>query len=226
MKSMPLHVFLALPQETRKRIKVGKGRRRNSRSPREKRPHRNDEELIGYLRDNDIHTVRQLARARLRKPGQPAPWDYIKRWGSWSKAKEAAWGPPIDRLPGFDDSPEYMIQTILAFDLWSFRKYQRARGRMPGAMCSTHALLKAFGSWSNAKAFALRRSLREQVRQYIALKQELGRHPNAKELRAAGVDHKRLWKVYGGWRGMRAFWDSAEAAFDKLYDSQCQAAKS
>ena len=166
--ALTAHDILALPAEKRRKLKLGKKRRRYRK---ENRPRRSKGELVAFLRENDFRSSRQLEAGR--KPGEPNTNDFRKEFGSWQNALDSA----FTDLQEVRFTPEYMAKSVLEFGLWTCLKYLAARAARPDVIPSMYRVKQQWGYFSNLKEFAVRMSIAETLNRYITLYRKLGRIP-------------------------------------------------
>jgi len=183
--------FLLLTHDERRRVSLKKRRRGRY----EKRRNFSKEELLEYLRKNAIRSTRQLKKCR-QPVEHPDVWDYVKRFGSWSAAQGAAFGPlpPAEEVPR---DPHYILKTVVEFGLWTQERYLEARRRRPDVVASANQVRRLFGSFGNLFVMAQRESVKETLNQYLALGRRLGRRPSAMDCRKEGLDISVAVKHFG-----------------------------
>ena len=206
---MNLDQFLALSVEQRRKTPV----RRKPRGQYNRRPERTPEELIAYLRDNDIHSVRQLRR--MRKPEDPHLYDY-RVIGNWARVKEMAFGKrsPFD-LP-IRPTVNYILNSISDLDLWTRQDYERKRAAHPDLIVSPYWIRTLFGSWDKAKWAAEQISVKGCLTRWMNIYRRLGRVPTMAELDQFGVSLEPLRRVHKTSAELKDFLDRLAQVADKL----------
>jgi hypothetical protein len=154
------------------------------------RPARSSAELLSYARQNKITSRPVLLK--VRKDGDPMPWDYIKVFGSWAKAMSAA-----GQTTALQFDRKYLVSLVVEFGLWTKQKYEEAHKKRPDIVPSLFIARKTIGSWAALKSFAMAFSVKESMRAYIELGERLGKIPTREECRYARVDLSAMLAVYG-----------------------------
>lgn len=206
---MNLNQFLALPIEQRRKTHV----RRKPRGQYKCRPNRSPDELIDYLRQNKIHSVRQLRK--LRKPDDPHLNDY-RVIGNWAKVKEQAFGKhsPFD-LPQ-RPTVNYIINSIADMDLWTREAYEKKRNEYPDLIVSPYWIRHLFGSWDKAKYFAEQGSIRRFLESWLRVYRRLGKTPTMAELDQYGISLEPLKRVHKTRAELNDFLERFSRVADKL----------
>jgi hypothetical protein len=188
--------IIRMPAEKRRRLNLGSKKKRNyKRYPRRKRSR---EELIQYLKDNDVQSSRQLHK--VRQDGDPIIYDYRKEFGKWSQALLAAHGPPLPSVGKFD--AKYLASAVIEFGLWSKEKYQAKRMLRPDILPSMHFVRKEWGTFGNLKAYAKEVSMKQVLNRYLAFWRRLKRPPTLKECDSEGINLETPVKYFGSKREM------------------------
>jgi hypothetical protein len=190
-----LDAILAMPAERRRKVDLRRKRGKYKRHPRRRHSR---EELIQFLRQNDIRSVRKLSGSRT--DSDPNAYDYQKEFGSWAAAKLAAFGPPPPRIGKFDAA--YLAKAVIEFDLWTRDKYQRARMADPEAFPSLHFIYREWGTFRKLKEYAQQVSMKKMLESYLSLWRRLGRKPTLKECDEEGINLERPLKYFGSKREM------------------------
>jgi len=184
---------LAMQSEKRRLLRL----KRRSRGPYRKIRFTRDE-LIDYLVDNSISSVRQLAR--LRKADDPKRYDYDIEFGKWSEAQKAAFGPPSileDKTPS---SAEYLVKLLVQYDVWTVNKYLEWCRKRPDVFPSFYYVKKHWGRFSNLTYIARRFSYKQRLESYLCIKRRLGHWPTVVECLAEGLDVSAVIKELFGSR--------------------------
>ena len=196
-----LEEFLKRPPERRVRLPLEP----RGRGKYERRSHLSQHELVEYLRSQRVKSVRDLHRRR--QPGEPTASDCIKAFGSWEAAKKAAFGrQPFDDPPPAD--PEYLIKVLVGFRLWRYSAYVQARRNRPDIVPSLRQVRKQFGTFSNLRHYAERRSTERTLIRLLSLREQLGHWPSAEERREADIDLRHAIRCFGSRREMYDFADT------------------
>lgn len=149
--------------------------KRYSNSKREHLPDKDD--LISFIVKNDIKTAFDLHA--VRKHGDPNLSDCNRLFGSWSKAKLAAYGPVgKDVVP---DDAEYVMKTVIHLELWTIEKYFEARRSKPEIVPPFDAVKKHWGGYKNLMALVIRTALKPFIARYVELCTKYGRIPTVSE---------------------------------------------
>lgn len=187
---MNLDEFLTLSLDARRKAPV----RPRPRGPYKRRPTRTPEQLVEYLRINDIRSIRQLRRKL--SPEAPIPHDIIKAFGSWQAAKETAFGKlgPFD-LPKRPD-PKYLVNTAVELDLGTRDAYLAARRRRPDIVPSIHWVRALYGSWDRLKWATEQVSVKACLERWMTLRRRLGRTPTLMEAHQAGISFEPLKRIF------------------------------
>jgi hypothetical protein len=152
------------------------------KKPHRKRPSFSRQELVEYLRKNEIRSWRTLERKRA--DGDPIPFDYRREFGSWQAAVEEVFGKPV--VPVKVDS-KYVLRAVPFFNAWTYRGYLAARRLSPHVLPSMNFVIKEFGSFELFIVCARGMSLKMVLDDYLALGRKLGRRPKLDECEAAGL---------------------------------------
>jgi hypothetical protein len=169
---------------------------RRRRSKRERRVRLSRKGLIDYLLDNDIHSTYKLKK--VRKPGDPKPYDYYKEFGPWENVRLEAWGD-LDVITATPmDDPAYHLRVIRDWGLYSVVAYRKARAKSPGIVPSFRKLTTHWGTFSKAVEASLRTTLKGKMNTFLILYERLGRMPTAKECREAHIEVEDAVEVFGG----------------------------
>ena len=189
---MRLGEFLKLPSSvpiTRKFRLAGKPRRYR-REPRKKFT---KEEIIEYLRTNNIRSIPQLER--FRKEGDPNVYDVRKVFeGKWSNAMREVFAPLLPLKP----DREYLIKTVLWMNLKRRSEYLEAHKREPHVVPSIYVVQKVFGSFKNMMYCARQYDLEETLQRSAMLYLKYGRTPTLSEYNDAGIGIDKVAESFGG----------------------------
>ncbi len=180
--------MLSMSERARSRLRPFKKRRKYNRENRSF----SDEELLEYLRKNNIQTIQQLESER--KAGEPRLYDYRKAFKYWNDAKKKAFGIG-DVKPEFDAA--YVLKCVVEFDLWTVRKYKSARRKNPDIFPSFCWAKKKWGGyWSILKGAAKQYSLKATMDEYVKLWRKLRRVPTMEEVKREGIVLESAIKFY------------------------------
>jgi len=190
---MKLKDYLKLPDSVSRRFRPCS---RIRRYKREKRRKFTKDEIIAYLRDNNIRSIPQLQR--FRKEGDPNVYDVRKAFGGkWSNAINEVFVPSLPLEP----TKEYILKTVLWMNIKRRRDYLEARKREPGIVPSINVVRKAFGTFKNMMYFARQYNLEETLRLSVKLYLKYGRTPTMLEYKAAHIGIDTVIDSFGGkWR--------------------------
>ena len=201
MKKESLEAVLSRSLGEIKRRNTVSGKRRGPYKKIE-RPQRSRDELLLFLRKNNIKGRKHLDK--FRQDGGPSAYDYWKEFGSWSKAISTAWGDFVDI------DRHYIVRTVVEFNLWTFKAYCRMRKLNPDVIPSIYVMRKEFGSWSVLKSIAQAFSVKETLRTYMELRRKLRRRPTNEDCQRARIDLTKVIEIYGDKRKFDRFVDSLE----------------
>lgn len=176
---------------------------RPSRGPYMQRPERTRDELLQYLRDEDIRSRRELEA--VRAANDPTPYDYVKEFESWANALEEAHGKKRPEIFATPESPEYLIRTVIELELWTQNEYRILRRQRPDIVPSNAAVIRVFGCFSNLFEAARAKSLKETMYSYALLWSRLGKTPTVEDCRRHGIDLTIACRVHGGKRAFDRF---------------------
>jgi hypothetical protein len=157
------------------------------------RPERTEDELVAYLRDNNVRSTRQLEKER--KDGDPTLSDYRLAFDKWSDATALAFGKTETLAPGQD--PEYMAKLLLQFDITTIDRYMEVRRLRPDIVPSYWVVRRKWGGFRGLKLLLRRYSLVAIFNAYLSLRRRLGRHPTSDECRAHGIILDKALELFG-----------------------------
>lgn len=194
--------LLGLPPEELKRWGEKKKKKFTRKGHRKlERPERTKEQLAEYLRKSGFRTRDQLRAGR--HEGDPTDDDYRQAYGTWTNAvKEVFNIKPVDR--------EYVIKSVIEFNLWRRDDYRIARKNRPDIFPSERVVIESFGGWRALKKMAAAMSLRKTIDRYLALKIKLGKKPTIIDCEVEGVIIDAAIKVYGSKNEFDKFIESLE----------------
>ena len=187
--------IIKMPAEKRRRLNLGRKKRTNKRCPRRRRSR---DELIAYLRQNDIRSTRQLDARR--QEGDPTVYDYRKEFGKWSQAVLVTFGPPLPSIGRFD--AKYMADAVIEFGLWTQLSYRAVRKLRPDIIPSINFVYSEWGKWSNLTAYAKEVSMKAVLNSYLSFWRRLGRTPTVAECDEEGIKLETPIKHFGSKRKM------------------------
>jgi hypothetical protein len=205
MKS--LDRILAMSDEQRRRLRLYCRARR--RKEYECRLHFTRDELMDYLRKNDFRTRQKLEHGR--KKGDPRLCDYLGEFGSWGKAVCQVFGKK--EMPRSD--AEYLIKTVVQFNLWTPAKYMEAHRLRPDIVPSKRQVNKRWGGFKNMFVYAKRYSLGATMEQYLKLRRRLGRSPTNTECDTYGVKLNKAISIFKSKKRFDSFVKDMETMEDK-----------
>lgn len=148
--------------------------------PRRRRRKFTRQELLDYLKNNDIRSWRILEKKRI--DGDPIPNDYRREFGSWRASLDEAFGKsPVP----VEIDVDFVLKSIPYFNAWTYKNYINARKTSPDVLPSIYFVFKNFGKFKNFISFAREKSLEKTLEDYSVLVRKLGRSPTIDECRAA-----------------------------------------
>ena len=197
--AITLNDIFNLPDEKRRRIRIK--RRKNRKQVRIERPRRTQEELVAYLRDNNIRTLSQLDRER--KDGDPIRSDYRMRFKKWSDAKTLAFGWEERGYAKFD--AEYMAKLMVQFGIKTELGYRELRKLHPHVVPPMTQVRKKWGTFKNLKAISRRYSILGTLNDYMNFRRRLGRTPCVGECIDNDVSIEKGVEFFGSKKSMDAF---------------------
>ena len=187
--------IIHMPADKRRRLNLGRKKRVYNRHPRRVRSH---DELIQYLKENDIRSSRGLESAK--QEGDPNLHDYRKEFGKWSQALLVAHGPPPPSIGKFD--AKYMALAVIEFGLWSRTAYHATRMLRPDIIPSLHFVYREWGCFGNLTAYAREVSMKQVLNSYLAFWRRLKRPPTTKECEEENINLETPLKHFGSKREM------------------------
>jgi len=186
------------PKRKKKKLKRG---------PNEAKRSFTKEEVIEFLVSNDIRTRDQLIEKRKPgdpdTPGDPDPGDCRKLFGSWVKAKEAAFGRK--EVVDVPCDAEYLADLLISFNVWRYDSYLEKHEESPEIFPSMCHIRSKWGTFSELVSYARARSIRETLNKYLALRRKLGKTPTTKQVRDSGLDLSIATRCFGGKRSLDRF---------------------
>ena len=195
--------ILKMPAEKRRKLNLSRKKRTYKRHPRRMVSH---DDLIQYLRTNEMRTSRELGEKR--QEGDPNLYDYRKEFGSWNQAKLVAFGPPPPSIGRFD--AKYMASAVIEFNLWSREAYHSKRMLRPDILPSLYFVYKEWGMFGNLTQCAKEVSLRRTLDTYLSFWRRLGRTPTLAECEAENVNLETPIKHFGNKKEMDKFLSTLE----------------
>ena len=170
------------------------------------RPKRSNDELVAYLRDNNVHTSRQLERCR--RGNDPTLSDYRLAFNKWSDATTLAFGR-VEKINPSND-PEYMAKLLVQFQITSVRRYWEARRLRPDIVPSYRVVRRKWGGFKGLKFLLRRYSMVAIFNAYLSLRRRFGRYPTLNECKAKGIHFDKVMELFGSKRKLDAFLDGME----------------
>ena len=215
--------ILKLPTEARRRLRlVGVSNskrerllRQRRKALKQKRQYRGlcklstKEEIVDFLRDNNIKTLKDLQDAR--KNGAPPVSLILKFFESWKQAKAKVWGDDALIL-GHKYSwkknlnAEYFMKCVFEFDLWTFSAYKKASLLYHDVIPPLKVLYREWGSFRNLIECCRRKRIAEIIREYarvVVIKK--GVFPTVVEARRLGLRIGEAVTLFGGKRQFDKF---------------------
>lgn len=206
--TLAIDALFNLPDRRRRRFKFGLRHRRRYKP--EKRPDRTREEIIGWVKENDIRSPGQLLSKR--KNGDPNIYDVRKLFGgSWKQAMLEIHGPPDDPTTG---DPLYLARLVVQFDIRSRAQYIEARNKRPDVVPSLYYVKKHYGTFRNLMGCKNRISLNAMLDDYIKLVRRLGYFPSRTECRQMGAPLDRAISYFGSKKKLDDFIKNMEKAHE------------
>jgi len=170
------------------------------------RPKRTEDELVAYLRDNNIRSSRQLEK--VRKDGDPILSDYRLAFPKWSDAMAKAFGRSEACNPSQD--PEYMAKLLVQFQITTIGHYVRARRLRPDIVPSYGVVRRKWGGFKGLKLLLRRYSTLTIFDSYLSLSRRLGRRPSIGECRDHGIHFEKVMEIFGSKKKLDEFLDGLE----------------
>lgn len=203
---MPLSLsdIFALPDRKRRRFRFIPHKR--GRYRKEDRPKRTPDELVAWLRENNVRTIRQVEK--VRKPGDPTMSDFRLAFPKWKDALDQAFGFQMP-APNTRD-PEYMAKVVIQFNLWRVEDYLAARQKRPDIIPSYKAMKKVWGGFKGLKLLCKRYSMVAIFNEYLKLRRKLGRLPTMVECHENNVGLEKAIEFFGSRAKLDRFLDSME----------------
>lgn len=152
------------------------------------------DELIEYVKENNITSVRELQRARRR--GDPSLYYYKKLFGSWFNFKKEVFGLKEKPLPP-PTNPEYLISVALTFNLYIIEDYKKMSKKFPEIVPPKCYIFKHFGTWSNFKSIVRRSGFKNLIKDLMDFRRENNKWPTSFECKKMKIDLKALIEFYG-----------------------------
>jgi hypothetical protein len=180
MRYTPQELF-KLPDHKRRRVRFFPELRGKNR--RIERPRRTAEELVAFLREHNIRSIRQVEK--ILRDGDPTISDYRLGFDKWSDAKKLAFGE--ERVIPCND-PEYMAKLLIEFTIKTRDRYREVRRLRPDIVPSIVQVKRKWGGFGRLKYVLRSYSVREALDAYLKLTKKLGRIPYRVECREHGID--------------------------------------
>ena len=187
---MKLKDIINLPSYARRNMRIYLGSRPYHR---ETRKSLSRDEMIDYLRRNNVRSIGQLES--VRKKGDPKVQDFRKEFGQWSAALRAAFGPPLMKA---EVSVNYLLKCLLQFDIRTWKDYLAARKKDPDIFPSSYAIKKEFRTFKDFRACAYGWSIRDTTYECLKLRRRFDRNPTMEECRNAGLIMDNIIEFFGG----------------------------
>jgi len=193
-----------LPDRQRRRFRFIPQRRGKYRKV--DRPERSPDELAAYLRDNNIHSTRQLEHCR--REGGPTLSDYRLAFAKWSDAIALAFGRTEQVVASND--PEYMAKLLVQFNITTTTRYLEVRRLRPDIVPSYREVRRKWGGFKGLKFLLRRYSAKAIFDAYLSLRRRLGCYPTLGECREHGIYFDKLIELFGSKKKLDAFLDGLE----------------
>jgi hypothetical protein len=146
-----------------------------------KRPKLNRDELLEYLRKNQLDSEAKLVS--FRPLLGPSRYDYHKEFGSWANAKKLAFG----KQTFCDVTAEYLLKTVIRFGLYTIALYDAKRKEMPEVVPPTNHIYRKWGSFDKLKRVIRQYDIYQNICDYYQLWKKLGRKPTGGELQESRI---------------------------------------
>jgi len=202
--------ILNMTDNARRKLRIK--RRRIRRQRKFDRPSRTPEELIQWLRDNDVRSVREIEKKRV--DGDPIYPDFRKAFGRWSVAKEKAF-PNSREQKEPSPSPEYLAKVMIQLKVWTRKEYRKLRTAHPDIIPSEYHVRKKWGTFAGLKAFARRESIVATLEDYRTLRRRLGKTPTKLDCKKADIDLSAALRHFRSKKEMDRLLDSVEDLHEK-----------
>lgn len=212
-KSISEIILEASPEE-RGKLRIEKGRVRRRKVP-EKVMHFTRDELITYLKVNNIKSLSQLRKKRVPNK-DPNFCHYRVEFKKWSEALRIAFPSEFAIQEKPPDTADYILKVMLQFKAFSVLDFKALRRKMPDIVPSYWAIIRAFGSFKLALYTVQRHSLKEMAERYLSLKQKLGKIPTFEECKEQDIDLTRLLRVFKKKSSLDEFMDKFDIPANKL----------
>lgn len=172
------------------------------------------EDLVRFLRKENITTLTQLKK--LKKKNKPTFYAFLKAFGKWSKAQEAAFGKsPVNVLGDPPGEKKYIVDLIHQYKIKTILQYYKLRKERPDMFPSSYHIYKLFGGFKKAKMLAERYTVGDNLDLYARSRRKLKRRPTPEECRRESIDLEFLIKFFGSRSKMDEFVDDIEGAADE-----------
>jgi len=198
MPLTPQDIF-NLPDGKRRRFRFVPKRRGKYRKV--DRPKRTRDELVAYLRDNNVRSTRRLERCR--RDGDPTLSDYRLAFDKWSEAIALAFGRTEKIIPSQD--PEYMAKLLVQFKITTIDRYMEVHRLRPDIVPSYWVVRCKWGGFKGLKFLLRRYSLVAIFDSYLSLRRRLGRCPTPDECRAHGIILDKALELFSSKREFDEF---------------------
>lgn len=157
------------------------------------------EELKAYWLNNGILSKRHLEK--IRQPHEPAPYDYIKIYGSFSKARQIITCNKKDFFCEYrNPDKKFFVELVENFNIKNKSHYKRWRYHLPEVFPSVHALEKVWLNWSNLRYFSEVYSKKGTMQKYLNLAIKIGRVPSYFDCEQYNLPISHLVKKFKGKR--------------------------
>jgi hypothetical protein len=206
MKNRFVKEIIDLPPEKRRQVNLGKKKRKFSKYNFPNKDY-SREEIIEYVKDRGIKSRKDYFDNR--DEGAPSIRKIYSEFGGWGEFRKEVWGDKRaeeEKIYGkVPNDAEYIVNTIAQYELWSARKYEKARKEHPDIIPPSWYIKHHFGRWSLAVYLAKRISVEDLVDRYLELRMEKGRFATYTECKKEGLDLEPLYKIHGGKKQLDKF---------------------
>jgi hypothetical protein len=203
---MPLSLRDMFSLPDRKRRKISLTYKPRGKYRKEIRPKYSQDELVEFLRERNIRSIRQVEK--FRKPGEPTASDFRRAFKHWKDALCMAygWNEPLDVVR----DPEYMAKVVVQLGITTVKGYIEAHRKRPDIIPAYRDLRRVWGGFKRLKLIVRRYSLALLLNDYMVLRRRLGRHPTLEDCEKASVNLEKGIEFFGDKKRLDDFLDSME----------------
>ena len=146
-----------------------------------KRPKKNRDELLEFLRRNSLTSEAKLIGFRTSL--DPTRYDYRREFGSWSKAKKEAFGKQVY----CEITAEYLLQTVMRYGLYTRDQYHAKHKAMPEVVPAVYHVYLKWGTFTKLKRAVREYDIYGTINKYYLLWRDFGRRPTGAETQHARI---------------------------------------